>query len=93
MSLTKRVEDLERRIGTADGFLLFIVRFVGCDPEKMGPERAIYREPCGYRDVNGGRTWMPEAGESGLELKARVESELRTEGYKAYAVCECYAEI
>lgn len=90
MNLEKRVEQLEQRIGMADDFLLIIISFLGADPEKIGPERAIEHEVIGYSATGRDRKWHRLDGESKEALKTRMEAELRAEGHKVYAVCECY---
>jgi len=91
MNLTKRLEQLEARLGKVDDFLLIVVSLIGCDPDKIGPERAIRRAPIGYSAASRDRKWLPHQGESLDDLRARMELELRAEGHKAFLVCECYA--
>lgn len=58
----------------------------------LGTGRAIHHEVTGYSALGRDRTWTRAPGEPVEAMKARVESELRGEGHKVYAVCECYAE-
>jgi hypothetical protein len=90
MNLEKRVEQLEQRMGTDNDFKLLIVSFVGCNPDKSGLDRQIRHEVTGYSASGRDRKWNRGPGESAEELKARMECELRAEGHKVYAVCECY---
>jgi hypothetical protein len=92
MNLEKRVEQLEQRMGTDSDFRLLVVSFLGCDPEKSGPERQIRYEVTGYSASGRDRKWNRGPGESVEELEARLERELRAEGHKVYAVCECYGK-
>jgi hypothetical protein len=92
MNLEKRVGQLEQRMGASNDFLLMIISLIGCDPEKIGPERPIYREVTGYSASGRDRTWPRRPGESEQELKGRVEEELRAEGHRVYLVCECYSD-
>lgn len=91
MNLQKRVEELEHRVGASDETLLILITsFVGCDQEKSGADRAIYREVTCYRALSRDREWLRAPGESLADLKARMNAELSAEGHKVYAVCECY---
>ncbi|AMO23982.1 hypothetical protein GCM10027034_19110 [Ramlibacter solisilvae] len=77
-------------MGTPDDFMLVVISTVGCDPDKIGPERAIYYEATGYRAAGRDREWIREPGESVEALKDRVESDLKAEGHKHFVVHECY---
>lgn len=94
MNIEQRIARLEERIGSNDdSFLILITSLVGCDPTKVGPERAIHHTVTGYRGMRGAeREWTPRPGESLDALRARMEQELKGEGHKVYMVCECYAE-
>jgi len=91
MNLEKRVEQLEHRIGKADDeFVLMVICALGCDPDKLGAERAIHYPVVGYSAIGCNRKWLPAEGESIAALKERMEKELRSEGHKVFAVAECY---
>jgi hypothetical protein len=90
MTLEKRVTELERRVGQEDDFSLFVIAAIGCDPDKLGPERALYRKVTGYEAAGTNRAWPLQPGETADQLKERIEQELRAEGRRAFAVCECY---
>lgn len=90
MNLEKRVEQLEQRLGSQDDFMLIVIGLLGCDPEKMGPERIVEREVTGYSATGRNRRWVRQPGESLEAVKARIEQDVRTEGHKVYSVCECY---
>jgi hypothetical protein len=92
MNLEKRLEQLEQRMSTTDDFMLLIVGFVGCDPDKIGPERAIHHEVGGYSALGRDRRWRLDHGESVEDMTARVEKELRAEGHGVDAVCENYTD-
>jgi hypothetical protein len=92
MNLEKRIEQLEHRMGQEGDFLLMVIAAMGCDPGKTGPERVIQHEVAGYSAVGRDRTWTLQPGQSAEHLRALIERELKAEGYKAYAVCECYAD-
>lgn len=89
MSLAKRVEELERKQGGGE-FLLLVIQWVGCNPEKLGPERVIERSPIGYRTSD--RQWLAAPGESLESVKARIEADARAEGLMVLGVRECYEE-
>lgn len=91
MNLEKRVEELEQRRGTPDDMIFIVISFLGCDPAKTGSERAIEHEVTGYSASGRERHWEREPGEAVQDLRARIKQELRHEGHKVYAVCECYA--
>lgn len=92
MKIEERVSRLEQAMDADSEFLLLVIAAVGCNPEKMGPEREIRYEPTGYQALRGDRDWPLLPGESAEALKARVERELRAEGHKVFVVREMYDE-
>lgn len=84
MNVARRIEELEKRMGSGKEPCIWWIVFV--DPkEGERPEESV----SGY--TSGGKRWERRASESVQELRERVQAEVQYNEWGAAVAIECYA--
>lgn len=91
MSVAKRVEQLERRMGAEDKNTLLRLSFIGCNPDVIGTERAALYPVIAFKTTDGAQRWDLRPEETEEQLWERAKSEVRYTEYGVAVLKECYA--